>query len=176
MSIEIVPYDVTWPDRFAREAARLADALGDVAARIEHVGSTSVPGLAAKDVIDIQVAVAGFAPEARFREPLERLGYVHREDPDEPAHRFFELEDAAGRRLVNIHVCEAGGDWERRHLVFRDLLRTRPDVAAEYERLKRDLAPNYEVVDDYAHAKNDFIRRLLRRFGRPRPDPTAAPP
>lgn len=176
MPIEIVPYDVTWPQRFALEAARLREALGDVAVRIEHVGSTSVPGLAAKDVIDIQLSVAGFAPEARFREPLEGLGYVHREDPEEPAHRFFGLSDAAGRRLVNIHVCESGGEWERRHLTFRDLLRTRPDVAVEYERLKRDLAPRYEVVDDYADAKGDFIRRLLRRFTRPAPGQAGAPP
>lgn len=176
MPIDIVPYDVSWPARFEREAARVRAALGDVAVAVEHVGSTSVPGLAAKDVIDIQVAVAGFEPEARFRDPLERLGYVHREDPDEPAHRFFKLEDDGGRRLVNIHVCEVGSDWDRRHIAFRDLLRTRPDVAAEYERLKHDLAPRFEVVDDYASAKGDFIRRLLRRFGRARPGPSAAPP
>ncbi len=115
-------------------------------------------------------------PGARFRDPLEGLGYVHREDPEEPAHRFFGLSDAAGRRLVNIHVCESGGEWERRHLTFRDLLRTRPDVAVEYERLKRDLAPRYQVVDDYADAKGDFIRRLLRRFTRPAPGQAGAPP
>jgi GrpB-like predicted nucleotidyltransferase (UPF0157 family) len=176
MPIDIVPYDVSWPARFEREAARLRAALGEVAVAVEHVGSTSVPGLAAKDVIDIQVAVAGFAPEARFRDPLERLGYVHREDPENPDHRFFKLDGDGGRRLVNIHVCEAGSEWERRHLVFRDLLRSRPDVASEYERLKRDLAPRFEVAADHSNAKSDFIARVMRRFSRTRPRPTAAPP
>jgi GrpB-like predicted nucleotidyltransferase (UPF0157 family) len=87
MPIQILPYDPDWPDRFEREATRLRNALADVVVRIEHVGSTSVPGLAAKDVIDIQLSVQSFEPETAYRAPLERLGYVHRPD-GEPARAF----------------------------------------------------------------------------------------
>lgn len=162
MPIELVASQPDWPERFAREAERLRAALGDGRLRLEHVGSTSVPGLAAKDVIDIQLSVPGFEPMAAYRLPIERLGYVFRPD-DEPRHRFFKLEDAGGRRLVNLHVCEAGGTWERDHLAFRDFLRAHPDAASEYERLKRRLAPEFEDVNEYAEAKGPFIREVVAR-------------
>jgi GrpB-like predicted nucleotidyltransferase (UPF0157 family) len=157
--IEIVPYDAGWPGRFAREAARLARGLGQEAVRIDHIGSTSVPGLGAKDIVDIQVSVRSFEPEAAYREPLERLGYVHRPDA-EPSHRFFYLADGTGRRLVNLHVCEVGSYWERRHLEFRDRLRRDPGLRREYEALKRRLAPLYSDTNDYSEAKSDFIEAL----------------
>jgi GrpB-like predicted nucleotidyltransferase (UPF0157 family) len=160
--IEIVAYDPRWPERYEAEAARLAEALGPLAVRIEHVGSTSVPGLAAKDVIDIQLSVRALEAETRYRERLECIGYVYRAD-DEPAHRFFKLEDASGKRLVHRHACEAGGEWETRHLAFRDLLRADPEQRAAYEELKWSLAPLYEDANQYADAKGPFIREAERR-------------
>jgi GrpB-like predicted nucleotidyltransferase (UPF0157 family) len=157
--IEIVPYDPAWAARYAAEEARLREALGPQARRIEHVGSTSVPGLAAKDIVDIQLSVSSFEPQAAYQEPLERLGYYHRPDP-EPAHRFFGLVDGSGRRLFNLHVCESGSEWERRHQAFRDRLRADPDLCREYERLKRHLAPFYTDVNEYAAAKSEFIRAV----------------
>ena len=161
MKPEIVPYDAAWPSRYEEEAARLAEALDGVAERIDHIGSTSVPGLGAKDVIDIQVSVPAFEPESLYREPLERLGYVHRKD-SVPAHRFFYRSDESGRRLVHVHVCELGSEWERRHLAFRDRLRQEPELRRDYEDLKRRLAPLFEDSVDYAEAKSDFIRAAER--------------
>ncbi|MFC1642618.1 GNAT family N-acetyltransferase [Myxococcota bacterium] len=164
MPITLVPYDPSWPERFAMEAARVRAALGDTARRIEHVGSTAVPGLAAKDIIDIQVSVASFEPESAYRGPLEQLGFVHRSDGD-LEHRFFVLDTLDGRcRLVHIHVCETGSAWEARHLAFRDRLSRDADARGRYETLKRKLAPALECGNAYADAKGPFIRELLREL------------
>lgn len=162
MAVEIVDYDPAWPARFAVEEARIAGALGGVALRIEHVGSTSVPGLAGKDVIDIQVSVRALDDMAPYQAPLEQLGYVYRAD-DEPAHRFFKLEDAAGKRLAQIHVCAAGGAWEAEVLAFRDLLRSDATLRAAYAAHKRELAPRFDDRQAYAEAKAPFIVEALRR-------------
>lgn len=160
MPIEITDYRDEWPKRFLQEARRIQRALGPIVIGIEHVGSTAVPGLAAKDTVDIQISIDGFKPEARFRTPLQELGYVFRSD-DEPQHRFFKLEDEAGRRLVNVHVCETGSDWERRHIAFRDHLRRNSETASAYERLKRKLAPRFDDVNEYADAKGAFIAAVV---------------
>jgi 16S rRNA processing protein RimM len=157
--IEIVDYDPSWPERYDAESARLREALGDVAVRIEHVGSTSVPGLAAKPVIDIQLSVAGFDPEERYSEPLRRLGYQEYPDPATPEHRIFTLPKGGGPRQVNLHVCEAGSEWERRHPAFRDRLRGDPALRDEYAALKRELAVEHgNDVESYADAKSDFVK------------------
>jgi len=156
--IEIVDYDPNWPGRFDAEAARLRDALGDVALRIEHVGSTSVPGLAAKPVIDIQVSVPSFDPEDRYARPLVQLGYEQFPDPTTPEHRIFTLPKGGGPRQVNLHVCEAGSEWERRHPAFRDRLRADAAARDQYAALKRELALAYgNDVESYADAKGEFI-------------------
>ncbi|HEX6548230.1 MAG TPA: GrpB family protein [Candidatus Dormibacteraeota bacterium] len=159
MPILISDYDAGWPAEYERRAAAIRDALGPAAVRIEHVGSTSVPGLAAKPVIDIQLSVADLLDEASYRPALEQLGYQHRPD-HEPEHRFFKLEDATGRRLVHIHVCAAGSVWERRHLAFRDRLRADPEAARRYEEVKRTLAPRFDDANQYADAKTEIIRSL----------------
>lgn len=160
--IDVIDADPSWPERFRAEAARIAEALGRVAARIEHIGSTSVPGLAAKPVLDVQISVRSFLPMGPYREPLERLGYVYRAD-DEPEHRFFRL-DVEGVRSVNIHVCEVGSEWERRHIDFRDHLRTHPGDAARYAELKRRLARRFPFdVLSYAEAKTPFIEAIKVR-------------
>ena len=157
--IVIVDYDPSWPARFEAEAERLREALGDVAERIEHVGSTAVPGLAAKPVIDIQLSVASFEPSERYAAPLRRLGYEQYPDPGMPDHRIFTLPKAGGPRQVNLHVCETGSDWERRHPAFRDRLRSDPTARDEYAALKRQLALEHgNDVESYADAKGDFIR------------------
>jgi GrpB-like predicted nucleotidyltransferase (UPF0157 family) len=162
--VRIADYDPAWPARFEAEAARVRDALGPVARRIEHVGSTAVPGMAAKPTIDIQVSVASFEPFEAYGEPLRRLGYEHRPN-DEPRHRFFALWGPGGERVVNLHVCEAGGDWERRHLAFREALRGDPDLRARYEAEKRRVAALHpEDSLAYADAKTPWIRAEERRL------------
>jgi putative glutamine amidotransferase len=158
-------YDPEWPVRFDEEATVLLEALGDLAVRIEHVGSTSVPGLAAKPVIDIQMSVASLIPRSPIVGSLNALGYEHSIDPIEPQHEFFSKGyDGAGPQKVNLHVCEVGSTWERRHLAFRDELRRDPDAAAEYAALKRRLANEHpRDIFSYVDGKTAFIRSIEAR-------------
>jgi GrpB-like predicted nucleotidyltransferase (UPF0157 family) len=150
--IAVVPYDPAWPGMFAAERDRLTGALGEVAVRIDHVGSTAVPGLAAKPWIDIQVGVLAMRPWDAYRDPLLALGYTHH--PDDDDHEFFD------RRPHHVHVCTAGGDWARRHLAFRDLLRRDAAARAAYQEEKLRLAAEFDEVHAYTEAKSPIIRRL----------------
>jgi GrpB-like predicted nucleotidyltransferase (UPF0157 family) len=132
--IEIVDYSATWPVLFADLGTRLRRALGDVALRIDHIGSTSVPGLAAKPVIDVQISVADFEPLDAFRAPLCDLGFVYRADNTERTKRYFR--EPSGQRRTHIHVRRAGSFSEQFPLLFRDYLRAYSDDAAAYDRLK----------------------------------------
>ena len=164
MTIAIVPYDPAWPLEFARERDRLQAALGDVALRIEHNGSTAVHGLAAKPVIDIQSSVARLQPLAVYAVPLARLGYVHVAGADDDRCPFFH-RPAEWPHSHHLHVVEAGGAEERRTLAFRDYLRAHPEAAREYEGLKRALAAAFGGADAvareaYANAKGEFVMRI----------------
>jgi len=159
--IEIVPYDPTWPQRYAEERQRLDGALAGIAVRIEHNGSTSVPGLVAKPVIDIQISVAALQPMTAYGEPLCQLGYVHIPHEDDAFCPFFRHTPS-----YHIHVVEAGGREERRTLAFRDYLRDHPEIAREYGALKESLAPLFSADDfasqqAYAEAKGAFIERII---------------
>jgi putative glutamine amidotransferase len=153
--------DPAWPVLFDAEAARIRRALGDLAVRVDHVGSTSVPGLPAKPVIDVQVSVASMTPRSGYVEPLVAAGYGWTLDPWDDTHEYFySLEDAAGERF-HIHVCESTREWERRHLAFRDWLRSHPEDAAAYAELKRSLAQQHpRDVHTYTHGKGAFIRSI----------------
>jgi GrpB-like predicted nucleotidyltransferase (UPF0157 family) len=160
--IEIVAYDPAWPARFAELGRELRAGLGAVALRIDHVGSTAVPGLAAKPIIDIQISVAAFEPLAAYRQPLERLGYVYRADNPERTKRYFR--EPPGRPRTHLHVRRAGSFSEQWALLFRDYLRTHPEAAAEYAAVKRHLALRYR--DDrraYTDAKGPFLWEVIRR-------------
>jgi GrpB-like predicted nucleotidyltransferase (UPF0157 family) len=130
-AIRIVDYDPDWPALADAEIHRVADELGDVAVRLDHVGSTAVPGLAAKPIIDLQMSVAGIERVDEYRAPLERLGYLFVPDPDAPDFHLFALP-AERPRTHHLHVCESGSDHERRHLAVRDHLRTHPEAAAAW--------------------------------------------
>jgi putative glutamine amidotransferase len=159
----LVEYDPAWPSMFEDEAARIRAALGDVAVGIEHVGSTAVPGLAAKPVIDIQVSVDAMVPRERFVAPLVALGYEFVTDPTDTEHEYFKKE-TNGVRTHQIHVCPAGSEWERRHLAFRDHLRASPNDAARYSELKRRLAAEHpRDIMTYIDGKTPFIREIEER-------------
>jgi GrpB-like predicted nucleotidyltransferase (UPF0157 family) len=157
--IEVRPADPSWPQEFSRRADVLRDALEAVAVRIDHIGSTAVPGLAAKPTIDIQVVVSDVEDLDAYRPTLERLGYTfHSHSLCDADHRFF----SSPGRVVHVHVCNAGSGWERDHLLFRDFLRAAPEVAADYEALKYRLAR--EHTGDrvaYAEAKGVFVTHAL---------------
>jgi GrpB-like predicted nucleotidyltransferase (UPF0157 family) len=149
-TVAIVDYDPDWPDQFRRLAAELRHHLGEAASRIDHIGSTAVPGLAAKDVIDLQVTVAGLADADRLAPAFQRAGYLptpyrhdHRPAGDTSDPTTWEKRlwrSPPGGRRVNVHVRVAGWPNQRYALLFRDYLRARPDAAAAYARLKRGLA------------------------------------
>ena len=166
--IEIVPYDCSWPARFGMEAARIEEAMDGAALRIEHVGSTSVPGLAAKPVIDIQVSVASLEKLELHAGPLSRLGYVHIPfGAVDLVYPFFQ-KPAAWPTTHHIHLCVSGSEHERRHLAFRDYLRAHPEVAAEYVAVKRQLAAEHggatpETRELYSLSKTEFVRCVLER-------------
>jgi GrpB-like predicted nucleotidyltransferase (UPF0157 family) len=164
-TIVISDYNPIWPDLYAHEERRIVDALGDLLVAIEHIGSTSVPGLAAKPRIDIMPGVASEADLDRVIEPITGLGceYIAKWEDEMPNRRLFSRETSGEQIACNIHVVVFGGEFWERHLLFRDYLRRNPDVAAEYERLKRDLAPRFTVSNEYARAKTDFITSIEAR-------------
>lgn len=159
--IQLVEYDPTWPVLFEREAARTRSTLGDRVRLLEHAGSTSVPGLAAKPVIDIVLAVADSADEVAYVPPMEAAGYVLRiREPDWHEHRLFKGPDTN----VNLHVFSEGCPEIERMLVFRDRLRSDSAERAQYERAKRDLAAReWKFVQHYADAKSEVVEAIIER-------------
>jgi GrpB-like predicted nucleotidyltransferase (UPF0157 family) len=166
-AIVIAEPDPAWPARFEAERARIAGALGSRALKIAHVGSTSVPGLAAKPIVDVLVAVAGADDDAAFVPALERAGYVLR--VREPGHRMLRTPELD----VHVHVWGEGDEEIRRTLAFRDRLRASAADREAYEALKRELATReWDDMNHYARAKGALIEEILSRAG-PR---TAAQP
>ena len=157
--ITVVPYDPAWAGRFESWRERLAGVL-PAAQRIDHVGSTAVPGLAAKSVIDIQVSVADPSRESEYVPQLVGLGLELRSRDDE--HGFFRPLSGTPRE-VHVHVCATGSSWEYHHLLFRDYLRDAPAARDEYLAAKLDAAERWR--DDrvaYADAKTAVILRVMR--------------
>jgi GrpB-like predicted nucleotidyltransferase (UPF0157 family) len=168
--VEIVDYDPAWPQRFAEEAARLRALLPpQLLGRIEHIGSTAVPGLAAKPIVDVAVEVADLESVRRTVAPiLEREGYAFLWRPSSRGapdidYAWFIRRDAAGRRTHHVHMLPPGSPyWDR--LTFRDHLRAHPEAAAAYGALKRQAAAEHpHDRRAYARAKTRFIRDVLRR-------------
>lgn len=187
--VEIVEYDPSWPDAFRDVAGRLRMTLGDEASRIDHIGSTSVPGLASKDVIDTQVSVERDADLDGVARVLEAAGWTTRPHiinldhqvpgwpEDEHARRKRFFKEPTGSRDVNLHVRVMGRANQRYPLLFRDYLREHPDSAQAYATLKRDLAVllkdpySYPEVKDAAcdliyFAAEDWARAIGWEVGR----------
>lgn len=142
---------------------QVAAALGEVAVRTEHVGSTAVPGMAAKPIVDLQVSVAAIEPTERYARPLAELGYLFAPDPESPDFHFFG-KPAARPRTFHLHVCAAGSAHELRHLALRDYLRTHPEAARRYGEVKRELValhPGDRLA--YIAGKADYVAALERR-------------
>ena len=160
-SITLVNYDPEWPALFQREADRIRAALGDRVLRIEHVGSTSVPGLAAKPIIDIVLIVANTANEEAYVPALEAWGYTLRiRETDFHEHRMFKGPDTN----TNLHCYSNGCPEVEKMLVFRDWLRARNADRTLYENRKRELAARtWKYVQDYAEAKTAIVEEILAR-------------
>jgi GrpB-like predicted nucleotidyltransferase (UPF0157 family) len=164
--IHLISYQSRWADEFNQIGSRLRGGLGSLALRIDHIGSTSVPGLAAKDIIDIQVTVAALDEE--LLQAMHRLGYIRSEQINydhQPAHSPSEDRDwqkwyfkpPAGGRPVHVHVRVSGRLNQRYPLLFRDYLRTHPATTAAYEQLKRRLADNLPDRVIYTEVKDPAV-------------------
>jgi len=165
--IVLLDYDPEWPALYAREEARIRGALGDRVVAIEHTGSTSVPGLAAKPIIDITLLVANVLDEDAYARDLEAAGYVIRireHEPDWFDHRTFKGPDTN----VNLHVFSDGSVEWARMVGFRDWLRTHPEDRELYEQTKRDLSTRtWAYVQNYADAKTEVVEAIAARAGLP---------
>jgi GrpB-like predicted nucleotidyltransferase (UPF0157 family) len=167
--IEVVAHDETaWRNDFAREARALRSVFDDSVVAIHHVGSTSIPGLPAKPIIDVLVVLRETAIIGRFSGAMEALGYRVRgecldaEIPGTPGRFYFSKEDQNGTRTHHVHVCAVGHSEIDDKLAFRDYLRAHPSRAAEYGALKQDLARRYRHDNiGYMRGKDAFIRAVL---------------
>lgn len=164
--VRVMPYDPSWPALFGEERVRVEGAVGRWAEAVEHVGSTAVPGLDAKPVIDVMVGLRSMEDAEACVEPLMRLGYSYWAEGVEPHHRLF-VRFANPRRTArthNLHLVEFGGWYWNERLLFRDYLRDHPRTARAYARLKYELAGRYrEDREVYTAAKAGFVSRVVRR-------------
>lgn len=160
-TIQIAEYDPRWPELFAREAERIRSVLRNQALRIEHAGSTSVPGLPAKPVIDIVLVVPDSSREEAYLPPLQAAGYVLRiREPEWYEHRVCKGPDTD----INLHVFSRGCPEIGRMLLFRDWLRGHPEDRELYSRAKRDLArQRWKYIQNYADAKTAVVEEILAR-------------
>jgi GrpB-like predicted nucleotidyltransferase (UPF0157 family) len=163
--LQISSYDPRWVLEFEEERDRIAQALGTLACRIDHNGSTAVPGLEAKPVIDIQVSVEQLQPLGAYGDPLATLGYNHVPHADDAVCPFFH-RPRDWPHTHHVHVVQTGGREERCTLAFRDFLREHSDVAREYVALKKHLATLVNAAasssrETYADAKSEFIDRVV---------------
>jgi GrpB-like predicted nucleotidyltransferase (UPF0157 family) len=161
--ISLSEYDSAWPELFSREERRIRGALGSRVIRLEHVGSTAVPGLIAKPIIDILLVVANSADEPSYVPALEAEGYVLRiREPGWHEHRLLKGPDTD----INLHVFTRGENEIDRMLTFRNMLRTDPEIRDLYAQTKRELARRtWKYVQNYADAKSTVVERILASKG-----------
>lgn len=160
-TVEVVEHDPAWADLFEREARAIWYATGELAAGVEHVGSTAVPGLAAKPILDVAVAVSDTGAIAEVVKRLVAAGYIDRGDAGRNGGYLLVRESAPDVRVAHVHiVCRDDDQW-RSYLAFRDLLRRDPEVRAQYAELKRTLAARFpHDRRAYTAGKEAFIRRV----------------
>jgi GrpB-like predicted nucleotidyltransferase (UPF0157 family) len=174
--IHIADYDPRWPQMFEEEKKLIVEAVREWLVAIEHVGSTSIPGIAAKPVVDICAGVRDIGEAYKTIFPLAQLDYRCMGEAGIPERLYFKKPadskslrlPGTVRRTHQIHMYETSNpEWER-HLAFRDYLRENPDARDEYEALKRRLAADFNGdIEGYADAKGEFVERILRLAGAP---------
>ena len=159
-AIVVVPYRREWRGTFRRHARRIAAALGEAALKVEHIGSTAVPGLAAKPVVDMLLVVADSADEDAYAPAMRHCGYELRvREPDFEEHRMFRTPE----RDVHVHVLSDGSREIERYLRFRDALLRNPSLRLRYQALKQSLAcRDWPDMDSCAAAKTEFIEKSIR--------------
>ena len=161
--VKLEPHSEHWRRLFAEEAARLREVIGDYVSAIEHIGSTSIGGIAAKPIIDMAVSVEKSEDAERCVARLENIGYEYRGEYGIEGRFYFVKGEP---RTHHLHMVLADSDFWRSHLLFRNYLRENPFVAKEYEKLKTDLAENYtKNRQTYQEGKTAFIENVLKEAG-----------
>jgi GrpB-like predicted nucleotidyltransferase (UPF0157 family) len=164
--IVIVAYDPQWAAMYEEEKARILDAIGEKVLAIEHIGSTAVPGLGAKPIIDMMAGIRSMSHSMDCIQPLEELGYEYFFYPEFPTRRFFR-DGPMGEGPHHLHMTEYLSGFWREKLTFRDFLRTHHEVAQEYHKLKTEWADRFgadrERYEAYTEAKTSFIESVLAR-------------
>lgn len=160
----LAEYAPSWPEVFAGEAQAIRQALGDTLVAVEHVGSTAIPGLAAKPVIDILVGVTTLAAGLEAVPALEALGYDCRGENGIPGRLYFRKGAVQYRRTHHLHIFEVGHEQWTPMLAFRDYLRSHPEAARQYKDLKRELAVKFrDNRKAYTDGKADFVNTVLEK-------------
>lgn len=167
MRIQMVPYNPEWRQEFSREAAQLTNTLGENVVAVHHIGSTAIPNIYAKPVLDVLLVVHNHAALDAKQAQMEALGYEARGELGIPERRFFRRGNADGDRTHQIHTFEAGSPQITRHLAFRDYMIAHPDTAQAYSDLKRTLAAQHpNDIEAYMDGKDDFVQEVDRRAAR----------
>src|SRR2546423_13276287 len=162
--VEVVPYDPRWRDAFEAEAKHVAAALGENVVAIHHIGSTAIPNIYAKPVVDLLVEVRDIAEVDGQSSAMESLGYEVMGEYGIPRHRYFRKDNQEGIRTHHIHAFEAGSAEVERHLAFRDYMIAHPGEAQRYSELKRRPAEEHpQSMDRYVDGKDGFIKEMDRR-------------
>ena len=157
----LLPYDSTWPLEFESEAARIERACDELPIRLEHIGSTSIAGLAAKPVIDILAGRPSNVSGEKYVAAFKQLGYEHKGAFGIPGRNSFRK---GVPRTHHVHLVSWSSELWSDHLLFRDYLRAHPEIAREYETIKRELATMYfQDKEQYTDAKGPFVRSIVRR-------------
>lgn len=164
--IYLAPYDPSWPLLFQQEQTILLGAIGQWVEAIEHIGSTAIPGIKAKPVIDLMIGVKSLEVFDRHGiDKIVKLGYdyINKYESMMPDRRYFQKIDQKGNHSHHIHLVCINSDFWTRHLLFRDYLRAHPCEAQNYEQLKIKLAQQFTDSNEYAGAKSDFVTNIEKK-------------
>lgn len=163
--VVLVPYNPAWPARFEAARTAILEACADLVLRVEHIGSTSIPGLEAKEIIDVMPGLERFEDGERCIERMNTIGYEYRGEFGIPGRHYWVKDDPeTGVRLQNVHMYAIGHDEWVAHLAFRDYLRAHDDWRDRYAALKRELAARHaDDVEAYAGAKTAFVKEVVAR-------------
>lgn len=171
MRIQMVPYNPEWRQEFAWEAAQLTNTLGENVVAVHHIGSTAIPNIYAKPVLDLLLVVRSVEALDDKQSEIEAQGYEARGEYGIPGRRFYRRDNSQGDRTHQIHAFEVGSPQIARHLAFRDYVIAHPDTAQAYSDLKRTLAAQHpNDIEAYMDGKDAFIQEIDRRAARPPAD------
>lgn len=162
--VEVVPHNPKWRDAFEVESKYITDVLGGSCVAIHHIGSTAIPGIYAKPIIDMLVEVQDITKVDEQNSGMKSLGYEVMGEYGIPGRRYFRKDSKEGVRTHHIHIFEVGSPQIARHLAFRDYMIAHPEAAQKYSELKRDLAGKYPYsIDEYMDGKDSFIKQIDRK-------------